>query len=1107
MKRPAILHLRKAPFGFFCLIIFLMGNLSMAAIIPNVPDLQQPPTGSIGNPVNNACAPMSAANITMYWDTVIRHSDAINVDAGLIGNTAADYLYYFMDTDNWGSPVRMNGTVYPAAVGTYNNDILPGFLEFVRWDGTHPFLTPPPNLPLGKLGFDWTFNADSLIGYNSHVAAINGGKPDIVCFKYWNPLPTGIFVNDPSGERIDFFQWGPQIQDWPNPVEHWNLNYFGEGIGHAVTGVGYFSNYDPDGPGPIPQSNWLVCHDNWAGTPRNVAIPWANWSFSVFSDPGISQAPIISVAPDSLYHRQKPNLIVSYDNDFSISNTGVGPLIYCAVNTLSWITFAGMSNNIPAGGVDNINITVNTNGIAAGTYLDSLTIYANDPAHSIMRKPRIVILVRPDSLYWKDFNGPDTVDGFMPDFDQNQQGWFAYCGPVAVANSIWWYQGKYPNGRIIDPIFYPNNPTGFIQLLASIMQTNVGHPGTYVANMQNGISQYLQVMGLTDLLYEHTQYQPSFDYVASEVARCQDVTLLIGFWVVQSVQPNGPNQWIVGWKRAGGHYVTSAGINSTDHLIGLSDPFYDNFESGVCPGIMRGIHHNHPLGHNDGISASADIYNTNDSAVCSPGGIWELDHAFWHTPGLGTEFMNQNGDSVIISLPWPCAFPPAVGMLFSEIEDAVIVSPYEGTPDIDVIPDSLTYSQLFNTIQTYNDQIIICNTGSAPLRIDSVHCDIGFVSIGAFQTPISAGGCDTIDITLNTNGISPGIYNGNFHIYSSDPDESTVNKPHLRITVTAQNIAVSPDSLAYLQEINRSQDYLDQFTVCNIGNASLRIDSVKCDLAFITIGSVPSPIGAYICDSVDISINSTGISAGNYRGHCHVYSNDPDQPVVNKPLLKITITAPDISISPDSLRHTLAPDTTVTYQSDFVIRNNGTATLTYTPTNSLSWITMGGILGTLAPGLIDSINIIINTTGISPGIYYDSVTVTSNDPDSPTLHKPYLTITVHQNVGCSYTPGDINGNHSVNGVDIVYAVNYFKGTGPNPPIDCYPDCPLPLLPNPFFAAGDVNGNCAFNGVDITFFVRYLKGQVPSLLYCTDCPPTSDIVPAVIPSPSRNMDSK
>jgi hypothetical protein len=115
-------------------------------------------------------------------------------------------------------------------------------------------------------------------------------------------------------------------------------------------------------------------------------------------------------------------------------------------------------------------------------------------------------------------------------------------------------------------------------------------------------------------------------------------------------------------------------------------------------------------------------------------------------------------------------------------------------------------------------------------------------------------------------------------------------------------------------------------------------------------------------------------------------------------------------------------------------------------------------------------------------------------------------------VGCHYTPGDINGNHSVNGVDIVYAVNYLKGTGPVPPVDCGGICPEV---SPFFAAGDVNGNCAFNGIDITFFVRFLKGQVPSLLNCTDCPPAplagpagapmapTVIRPAVVPSLKSN----
>jgi hypothetical protein len=108
---------------------------------------------------------------------------------------------------------------------------------------------------------------------------------------------------------------------------------------------------------------------------------------------------------------------------------------------------------------------------------------------------------------------------------------------------------------------------------------------------------------------------------------------------------------------------------------------------------------------------------------------------------------------------------------------------------------------------------------------------------------------------------------------------------------------------------------------------------------------------------------------------------------------------------------------------------------------------------------------------------------------------------------CVYTPGDINNNGDVNGVDVGYGVNYFKGFGPPPPIDCgTPVGPCPEA-SPFYAAGDVNANFTFNGVDITYFVNYLKGIGPPLSFAPDCPPAAaaapgQIIPAVQPSKAK-----
>jgi hypothetical protein len=59
-----------------------------------------------------------------------------------------------------------------------------------------------------------------------------------------------------------------------------------------------------------------------------------------------------------------------------------------------------------------------------------------------------------------------------------------------------------------------------------------------------------------------------------------------------------------------------------------------------------------------------------------------------------------------------------------------------------------------------------------------------------------------------------------------------------------------------------------------------------------------------------------------------------------------------------------------------------------------------------------------------------------------------------------FIPGDANGSGDVNGLDVVFLVNYLKGLGP---------APVPLL------SGDANGDCAANGLDVVYLVNYLKG--------------------------------
>jgi len=268
---------------------------SPITLIGGVPDTNQPPTQNLTSTVSkdNYCAPMAMVNILEYWDDVMGHANAQNVTAGLAPNTTAEYLGYFMDTNSFGSLNRGNGM--DGHSGTYAKDIGPGAWEFVRWDAGNLFATPLPALPAGKIGYNWAmppdFGGGPPTGFDFYKAEIDAGRPLVVCFRYWNLNYTGIQKTDPAtNETIHVFEWGvsQNSSDHPDPEEEWNL-YDGEHcIGHAVTGVGYILNWDPDGSGP---KNYVIVHDNWDTTPRNVAIPWANWNSNHAADPGPDGVP------------------------------------------------------------------------------------------------------------------------------------------------------------------------------------------------------------------------------------------------------------------------------------------------------------------------------------------------------------------------------------------------------------------------------------------------------------------------------------------------------------------------------------------------------------------------------------------------------------------------------------------------------------------------------------------------------------------------------------------------------------------------------------------------------------------------------------------------
>jgi Thrombospondin type 3 repeat/Dockerin type I domain len=198
-------------------------------------------------------------------------------------------------------------------------------------------------------------------------------------------------------------------------------------------------------------------------------------------------------------------------------------------------------------------------------------------------------------IYYKP-GYPDYVPFGMPDIDQKQPPWnngpqWTHCGPVAVANCLFWFDSKYE--YLIDPTSPPppaisdnfrlitagalmvddHDPVNVPQVvnnMAAVMGTNAF--GTDINNMVDGVNNYLTGLGLNDTLVARIYAKPTWEFIQREVKRSQDVIMLLGFW-----QPEVTG----GWSRIGGHYVTIAGVDTGaagPPSVYISDPYFDLLE-------------------------------------------------------------------------------------------------------------------------------------------------------------------------------------------------------------------------------------------------------------------------------------------------------------------------------------------------------------------------------------------------------------------------------------------------------------------------------------------------------------------------------------------------
>ncbi|MHC1625290.1 MAG: Ig-like domain-containing protein [Methermicoccaceae archaeon] len=143
--------------------------------------------------------------------------------------------------------------------------------------------------------------------------------------------------------------------------------------------------------------------------------------------------------------------------------------------------------------------------------------------------------------------GPDCHLDTTPTGDDVAK--YNFCGPVAVANCLWWFDSKYEyepgqpgNGEDTFPLVKDygvgddhtsSNAPKLIEKLARKMGT-CSEGTTYIKDMQSALDEWFNENGLSHMFEENTYYAPTFEFIENEIERSQDVILLLGFYDLET---------------------------------------------------------------------------------------------------------------------------------------------------------------------------------------------------------------------------------------------------------------------------------------------------------------------------------------------------------------------------------------------------------------------------------------------------------------------------------------------------------------------------------------------------------------------------------------------
>jgi hypothetical protein len=309
-------------------------------------------------------------------------------------------------------------------------------------------------------------------------------------------------------------------------------------------------------------------------------------------------------------------------------------------------------------------------------------------------------------------------------------------------------------------------------------------------------------------------------------------------------------------------------------------------------------------------------------------------------------------------------------------------------PDIDISPNTFSFGDV--GIGLSKDIVVTMkNTGEAPLTVNTLQLNgSGFVLLNAPQTPFTLNQNASQIFTIRFQPSANVNYSGILTITSNDPDEGNLTYTLTGRGVNPPDIDVTPSLVDFGTVVAGQPKDITVTIKNNITNgADLVISNITVSGHGYTLPTPPSyPITLSAGNTYPITIKFTPPTSGQFSGSLTISSNDPDEGSFKVDLKGNGSEPPDISVSQASLDFgdvLLNQSKTLT----LTISNSGGSNLQITNIQitgaGFSFKTQPQVPVTIQPGG-NPVSIEVLFIPLNAQNYTGQITITSNDPDSPT---------------------------------------------------------------------------------------------------------------------------